>query len=625
MFQILNYFMTLKLHISKKHLRILYLGIFITSCSGISLEQNSQDIKTTTGIAQGISKNQVTAWEDIPYALPPIGDLRWRAPRAYLDQERLIIPKSGNGCLQEPSIYAGIQGEGIVGQEDCLYLDIQAPEDSLHDSLPVMLWIHGGGNTSGIKDYYDFSALVDEHKVIVVKINYRLGPMGWFTHPGIQDFATGMDKSSNFGTLDIIESLRWVKSNIGSFGGNPENVTIFGESAGGHNVLTLLASPASKGLFHKAISQSGYTSSFTSKEASGIESEGKFSNALSSDAVLNEHNPSSYQEIKELYLNNPKKNKDQLQKYLRSIDGKELLLTYKLIAAKTFDRIPLATRDGLVIPLKGIQAGLADPQNNKNVPVIAGSNKDELSLWLGANRYFVKASFPLTKYIPIPKVEFKKPDLYKLWVKTRSEGWKLRGVDQPLMALEKAGYKSLYSYRFDWDDQKKSFFADFPSLIGAAHGFEISFITGDFKFGPIGRYVYPKGELRDQMQSTMMNAWSSFAREGMPDTNNAVGWKPFNSLERSFIKLDKDQSMAISQDNLSIQNILEDIKLASVGTILEKCLLVRETLENIGDPLEAEYALWNHGVCNQFDVNLERKKIESQLIKQYGSVSVYGD
>ena len=125
-----------------------------------------------------------------------------------------------------------------------------------------MFWIHGGGNTSGIKDYYDFTSLVKEHQIIVVKINYRLGPMGWFTHPGIQDFATGMDKSSNFGTLDIIEALRWVKKNIRSFGGNPENITIFGESAGGHNVLTLLASPASNGLFHKAISQSGYTSSF---------------------------------------------------------------------------------------------------------------------------------------------------------------------------------------------------------------------------------------------------------------------------------------------------------------------------------------------------------------------------
>ena len=378
-------------------------------------------------------------------------------------------------------------------------------------------------------------------------------------------------------------------------------------------------------MFHKAISQSGYTSSFTTIEAIGVDSEGKTINSLGSDSILSQHNPSSYQNIKNAYLENPEKNADQYQKYLRSIDGKELFETYKLIADKTFDRIPLATRDGVVIPLQGIQASLEDPKNNKNIPVIAGSNKDELSLWLGANRYFVNASFPLTKFVPIPKVDFKKPDLYKLWVKTRSEGWKLRGVDEPLMALEKAGYNSLYSYRFDWDDQKTSFFADFPSLIGAAHGFEISFITGDYKFGPIGRYVYPKGELRDQMQSTMMNAWASFARDGSPDIRKEFVWKKFNSIERSFIKLDKDESLAMDQDNLSIQSILENIKLSSVGTVIEKCLLAREVIENIGDPLEAEYARWNQGVCNQFDVNLERQKIDNQLIAKYGSVSVYGD
>ena len=617
--------MNQKLLMNKKYFLVLISGIFLFSCTGMNATKDTGPINTSTGVIQGLVKNQVISWEDIPYAQPPVGNLRWRAPRPFEDQDKTILARDNNGCLQESSIYAGIVGEGIVGQEDCLYLDIQAPENSLNNSLPVMFWIHGGGNTSGVKDYYDFTALVKEHQIIIVKINYRLGPMGWFTHPGIQDFATGMDKASNFGTLDIIEALRWVKRNIGSFGGNPQNVTIFGESAGGHNVLTLLASPASNGLFHKAISQSGYTSSFTTIEAIGVDTDGTTINSLGSDSILSQHNPSSYQNIKNAYLENPEKNADQYQKYLRSIDGKELFETYKLIADKTFDRIPLATRDGVVIPLQGIQASLEDPKNNKNIPVIAGSNKDELSLWLGANRYFVNASFPLTKFVPIPKVDFKKPDLYKLWVKTRSEGWKLRGVDEPLMALEKAGYNSLYSYRFDWDDQKTSFFADFPSLIGAAHGFEISFITGDYKFGPIGRYVYPKGELRDQMQSTMMNAWASFARDGSPDIRKEFVWKKFNSIERSFIKLDKDESLAMDQDNLSIQSILENIKLSSVGTVIEKCLLAREVIENIGDPLEAEYARWNQGVCNQFDVNLERQKINNQLIAQYGSVSVYGD
>ena len=226
-------------------------GIFLFSCAGMNSTKDTRSINTSTGVIQGLIKNQVISWEDIPYAQPPVGDLRWRAPRSFEGQDRAILARDNNGCLQEPSIYAGIQGEGIVGQEDCLYLDIQAPENSFNNSLPVMFWIHGGGNTSGIKDYYDFTSLVKEHQIIVVKINYRLGPMGWFTHPGIQDFATGMDKSSNFGTLDIIEALRWVKRNIGSFGGNPNNVTIFGESAGGHNVLTLLGSPASAGLFIK--------------------------------------------------------------------------------------------------------------------------------------------------------------------------------------------------------------------------------------------------------------------------------------------------------------------------------------------------------------------------------------
>ena len=130
-----------------------------------------------------------------------------------------------------------------------------------------MFWIHGGGNTTGLKDFYDYSRLVASRDVVVVSTNYRLGGLGWFSHPAIQDRQEGEDKSTNFGTLDIIESLKWVQTNIARFGGNPDNVTIFGESAGGHNVYALLASPKSDGLFHKAISQSGYTTSHSLEDA----------------------------------------------------------------------------------------------------------------------------------------------------------------------------------------------------------------------------------------------------------------------------------------------------------------------------------------------------------------------
>ena len=124
----------------------------------------------------------------------------------------------------------GSEGSGYFsGTEDCLYLDIKAPTKKHSNLLPVMFWIHGGGNTSGLKDIYDFSSMVKKHNVIVVTINYRLGPFGWFTHPSIQNFQHGIDKTSNFGTLDIIEALKWVKEYL-SFGGDSNNVTIFGES-----------------------------------------------------------------------------------------------------------------------------------------------------------------------------------------------------------------------------------------------------------------------------------------------------------------------------------------------------------------------------------------------------------
>tara|TARA_B100000700_G_C15062930_1_gene867152 strand:- start:11699 stop:13543 length:1845 start_codon:yes stop_codon:yes gene_type:complete len=610
--------------LTSKNLLITSFCLFaLGSCMNPIQQGNSLTISTSSGVSQGALSKNVITWEDIPYAIPPEGDLRWKAPRPLISPELIITPKEGNGCLQEASIYAGIQGEGIVGQEDCLYLDIKAPVNNFNRRLPVMFWIHGGGNTSGVKDYYDFSELIRQHQVLVVTINYRLGPMGWFTHPVIQGLQNGIDKTSNFGTLDILEALKWVQTNIQNFGGDPDNITIFGESAGGNNVLSLLASPKANGLFHKAISQSGYTTSFTKEEALGVNNKGEVVNQLGSDPVLSSYDVSGYESIKNLFNKDPKKYGEEYQRYLRSIDGKALLEVYEKLSKDTYDRLPLLTRDGIVTHINGVSAGLASSKEKNKIPVIAGSNKDELSLWLGSNRYFVKASYPLTKLVPIPKIEFKREDLYKLWVKTRSQGWKLRGVDEPLMELEKAGYDSLYAYRFDWDDQSSSYFADFPNLIGAAHGFEISFITGDFKFGPIGRFVYPKGELRDQMKVTMMQAWTSFAKTGIPNTGKSQEWKKFNSKNRFFMKLDSDEHLSLDKEWLSLEFITGNVRSSPVGTLLEKCLLVQETFFNIGDYFEDEFMQWNQGACKQFDMDFERKKIETDLIEEFGSATVY--
>ena len=132
------------------------------------------EIETSSGIVDGFKKNRVLNWDDIPYAKPPIGDLRWKAPRKIENSKSLILPKENNFCVQRPSNLGGPGGDGLyVGTEDCLYLDVSAPLKNSSEPLPVMFWIHGGGNTSGLKDLYDFNKIIRKHNVIIVRINLK--------------------------------------------------------------------------------------------------------------------------------------------------------------------------------------------------------------------------------------------------------------------------------------------------------------------------------------------------------------------------------------------------------------------------------------------------------------------
>ena len=180
---------------------------------------NHLRVETTSGPVIAEIDDTVKTWRDIPYAQPPIDDLRWRAPRPVELPFKQTVTRDTVACLQIASDAGGVPGEGVVGSEDCLYLDIKAPlAAKAEEALPVMFWIHGGGNTAGYKGYYDFSSLVETENVVVVTINYRLGPLGWLSHPVVQDTSKGLDRSSNFGTLDIIQALGWVQNNIENFG-----------------------------------------------------------------------------------------------------------------------------------------------------------------------------------------------------------------------------------------------------------------------------------------------------------------------------------------------------------------------------------------------------------------------
>ena len=595
-------------------IKIAALSVVLASC--VVTDDDIKEVETlkvgmSTGIVQGYvsdSAADVVAWDDIPFAQPPVGDLRWRAPRPLKASSQIIRSKEDTACVQKASVYGGVLGEGIVGSEDCLYLDVKAPADFKDKDYPVMFWIHGGGNTTGLKDFYDYSRLVALKDVVVVSTNYRLGGLGWFSHPAIQDHQEGVDKSTNFGTLDIIESLKWVQTNIAKFGGDPDNVTIFGESAGGHNVYALLASPMSDGLFHKAISQSGYTTSHSLEDAHNLDGANPLVERGSWQIVesINEFNA---QQDDSKHLGNQ----------LRSMDAREFIGLY--YQKESIDSIPLTTRDGIVIPEIGLLAALGEPEYAKNVPVMAGATKDEVALWHGLHRYFMETDYRFTKLLP-PIITIKNPELFDLWVRTRSHAWKLRGVDIPLSALESAGYGELFAYRFDWDHQESSMFADFPNILGAAHGTDIAFVTGQYTYGPISSYIYPEGPARDQMERTIMSAWSSFSSAATPDIGSPLQWNAFESAMPAFIHLDKNDLLRMGVESKSMDSLLGAIVDHPVPTDLEKCLIVWESLINVGDPNVDVFRRWNDGFCEKFDVRQEQKDIQIRLISEFGSIGV---
>ena len=514
----------------------------------ISASADDYKILTSSGITEGFINNRVVVWNDIPYAKAPLGDLRWKAPRKIEKNSNLILPKEGNFCIQRTSILGGssqFSVDSISGSEDCLYLDIYAPKKKSEKALPVMFWIHGGGNTSGLKDLYDFSKLVKKHNVIVVTINYRLGPLGWFTHPAIQGLQDGLDKTSNFGTLDIIAALEWVNNNISSFGGNPNNITIFGESAGAHNVLSLLVSKKAKGLFHKSISMSGYTESISLEDAYKQENHSPTSNYSSSEVVDKIIVNQSSENIK--YSN------EELRDILYSLSGKEFYQFYA--NRESFEELPLLTNDGLVIPKIGLMDALSKKEHVNIVPTIAGSTRDEVKIWLAFSEYFVTLDSSATgSLFNLPKVILKDPDAYEAFSYYRSNAWRIRGVYEPLNSLARAGNSQLYSYRFDWDDHRKFIVADFKKLFGAGHALEIPLLTGNTKLiggPPVSNFIYPKGISYFYTSRNMMKFWSNFAKNGEPgySTNN-IKWQLYNTDEEniSYIVLDKKRNLKMSSD-----------------------------------------------------------------------------
>ena len=230
--------------------------IFLTTTAMSTVA--AAQVKTTGGLVKGTASTdgQIRAFRGIPFAAAPVGDLRWTEPRPAPPWDGVRdAAEFGAQCMQG-QIFGDITFPKPAS-EDCLNLNVWTPAAAAGDRLPVMVWIHGGGFQAGAgrEPRHDGDALA-RHGVVVVTINYRLGIFGFFAHPELSK-ESGRNASGNYGMLDQVAALRWVRENIAAFGGNPQNVTIFGESAGSFAVSALMASPLATGLFHRAIGESG--------------------------------------------------------------------------------------------------------------------------------------------------------------------------------------------------------------------------------------------------------------------------------------------------------------------------------------------------------------------------------
>jgi len=536
-------------------------------------------------------------WLGIPYAAPPIGPLRWRPaqPPARWEGVREALA-TGNACPQFASVFAGERrgATGIIGDEDCLYLDVYAPRAEPGAAppggrgLPVMLWIHGGGNSIGRAGFYDGGHLAATHDVVVVAINYRLGPFGWFRHAALRGGgSSAAERSGNFGTLDTIRALEWVRENIASFGGDPDNVTVFGESAGGRNVLSLLISPLAQGLFHRAIVQSGGMGGSTAEEAEHFTDSDPPGHPYSSNEIvanlLVQDGTAADREAARARISSM--GAAELQGYLRGQSHQEILSAYVEDPSSPPGMLnfPQVFHDGWVLPRERPITRLAHGTYNQ-VPVILGTNRDENKLFMAFDPALAYWRFGL---FPAALDE----DLYQAQAHHQANAWKARSVDEPAALMRAVQGPSVFAYRWDWDEERSlPLFYDGPKMLGASHGFEIPFVFGHWDLGPDTRLIFGGGsrEGRETLSGQMMSYWAEFAYSGSPgrgrggDLPEWPSWDDSSAEAPKYILLDTpaDGGLRLVSETFTIDRVVAELIVdPRLATARNRCAVLRALTE----------------------------------------------
>jgi para-nitrobenzyl esterase len=482
-------------------------------------------VKTIAGVLNGTADAAgIMSFKGIPYAQPPVGELRWKpAVAAKPSATPIDATKFGPACLQKTKLSAReLAASGAppaAVSEDCLTLNIWAPAKS-DKPLPVMVWLHGGGHTAGSGSlvFYDGTSFARDG-VILVSINYRLGLLGYFAHPALTREAKGAPAAS-YGTTDQLEALRWVQRNIAALGGDPTNVTVFGESAGAQSTLTLLTTPAAQGLFAKAIVQSGYIW-------------GRF-------PTLSDAETTGAGVAKALGLPGA----DATPEQLRGLSGEALIAAQEKLP-------PGPIVDGRLLPEAPVKAFAAG--RSLRLPLMLGTNSNEGSLVAARDPASVLAEG--SKDITAAGKAYYKAEakddatlgrkLWRDWSFTVPTRWVARqtGREQPT-----------FLYRFDYVPERWRTTHD-----GVDHGLEIPFVFDSWAKIPFAGAILTDADKAET--AVVHGCWVSFAKTGAPSCPGAPAWPRYNGADDTLMYFGPANSVKAHLDT----DILDAVERARIA------------------------------------------------------------
>jgi para-nitrobenzyl esterase len=490
-------------------------------------------VQTESGPVAGLDVGGMARFLGIPYATAPVGDLRWLPPQMPVAWAAVLEAfEYGNWCAQKE---LGVYSEPST-TEDCLYLNVfRRAGAAANDKLPVMVWIPGGGLIGGRSNDYDPAKLVLESNVIFVSFNYRIGAFGFFSHPALDE--EGHD-FANYGFMDQQFALKWVQQNIGRFGGDPDNVTIFGESAGGMSALFHMASPRSKGLFHKAIVQSGsfplspYQEGFN---GAPVETARNYARAVVQRLGLAEDvDGAGLRSVPAEAFVEATSTFGYAATGVVAIDGSILPMSIE-DAFKTgnFNRVPVingGTRDEWTWMVGMLEAASGHAMTADEFP-------DALRAIFGAHAGKVGRQYPPEKYGNSPGLALANAQTDSFYV------YSLLRTNQLL-----ARYVPVWAYRFD-DDQGPNPFPEVSFPYGAAHALELPYL--------FEHYLCPEGTSqvlgKDQakLSREMVAYWTNFARSGNPNSTGTGSWPRYNE-SRQYLALVPPQSQLIDEAAIAV-------------------------------------------------------------------------